>query len=274
MNVFKVEFRKIFKGLMVWAISLCLILTMYLAFFPSMADAGFDELASAKMEMFPEAFKKAFGLEDMPNFAIYNEYVAYIMQFVMLGVCAYALILGFRALSSEEQEKTIEFQMANPISRAKLVFIKMLVGFLALTIIMITLLITGLIGGELFANTEYMNTTLTVFKMSMIPAYVYMFIGFMLSALLKKNMSSTGTALGIFFGTYLIGIMAGVVEKIEYLKYVSPANYVMATEVLKSNLVDITKKTFDMTGVYIGMALIVISIITTFLVYNKKDMEI
>lgn len=274
MNVFKVEFRKISKGLIIWTASICAILFMYLMFFPSMKDAGFDELLSSKMDMLPDVLKEHLGLDKTPNFAIYIEYLSYILMDVMIGVSIYGLILGVKALASEEQDKTVEFQMANPISRAQLVTYKMMVGFVAITILMISILLTCLIGGAIYSDKDYTMEIITMIKMSIIPAYIYLFIGFMLSTILKKNMATPGVALGIFFGTYVLGIMAGVIDKIKWMKYLSPANYVLPTDVMKSNLVNKTGGDFSMKGIYIGAVLIVVSIITTYVVYNKKDMEI
>ncbi len=274
MNVFKVEFAKISKGLLTWTLSLAGIMFMYILFFPSMKDLGFDELMASKMSLLPDAVKEAFGLKNMPDFTVYVQYIAYILQYVIIGVSIYALILGAKALASEEQDKTIEFQMANPISRNKLITTKLIVGFIAVTILMIAILLTCLAGGAMYAKAEYIMSITTIVKMSIIPAYIYLFIGFMLSAVLKKTLATPGTALGIFFGTYIIGIMAGVIDKISWMKYLSPANYVMAADVLKSNLVDSSKAAFNMTGIYIGIVIIIVSSITTYVVYNKKDMDI
>lgn len=274
MNILKVEFQKISKGLITWTISLSAILAMYIMFFPSMKDAGFSELANAKINMMPEAIKTAFGLNNMPDLSVYTEYLAYILQYIILGVSVYALILGTKSLVSEEQDKTIEFQMANPISRKELVTYKMIAGFIAVTVLMISILAVSLIGGSLYAKTEYFMQTATIVKMSIIPAYVYLFVGFLFSSVLRKSIATPGTSLGIFFGTYIIGIMAGVIDKIKWLKYVSPSNYVISSDILKSNLVDPAKGNFNMTGIYIGIVLAIVSIIATYVVYNKKDMDI
>lgn len=274
MNILKVELRKISKGLTIWVIALSAILFMYIMFFPSMKNEGFDELVKVKMNMMPDAFKEAFGLENVPNFSIYTEYLSYVLQYIMIAVSIYALMLGTKALASEEQEKTIEFQMANPISRGELVTYKMLAGFIAVSVVMIALLLTSLLGGAIYSNTEYFMPVTTIVKMSIIPAYIFLFIGFALSVTLKKSMATPGTVLGIFFGTYLIGIMAEVVDKIKWMKYLSPSNYVLASDVLKSSLVDKSKGDFGMTGIYIGVILIGVSVIVTYWRYRKKDMDI
>lgn len=274
MNILKVEFQKISKGLITWTISLTAILAMYIMFFPSMKDAGFSDLANAKINMMPEAIKTAFGLNNMPDLSVYTEYLAYILQYIIIGVSLYALILGTKSLISEEQDKTIEFQMANPISRVELITYKMIAGLIAVTILMISILVVSLVGGALYSKTEYIMQTITLVKISIIPAYVYLFIGFVFSSVLKKSIATPGTALGIFFGTYIIGIMAGVIDKIKWLKYVSPSNYVISSDILKSNLVDEAKGNFNMTGIYIGIVLVIISVITTYIVYRKKDMDI
>lgn len=274
MNIFKVEFKKISKGLIIWTISLVAILAMYLMFFPSMKDAGFSELTSAKMNMFPDALKEAFRLETMPNFEVYIEYLSFVIQFIVIAVSVYAIVFGINSLSSEEQEKTIEFQMANPISRSKLITVKMIVGFTVVTVVMVALLVTSLIGGILYDKSEHLTEVITIITISAIAPYIYFSIGFMLSAIFKKTISTSGTALGIFFGTYIIGIMAGVIDKIKWMKYLSPLNYVVPVDVLNSNLVNKLKGDFNMIGIYIGLAVIIISVITTYIVYNKKDMEI
>ena len=93
MNLLKLELKKNLKGSIIWGIVLSGVLLLYLAFFPSMTDAGFSELLYSKLNMLPKGLLESLGLAEVPDFSIYG-----VLQlcFSIFSHCfaIYAMILG------------------------------------------------------------------------------------------------------------------------------------------------------------------------------------
>ena len=266
MKLFLFELKKSKKSIITWSIILIAILLLYISFYPSFSDSGFSELIEAKMDLLPDAFLKAFNLDVVPNFSILIEYFAYVFQFIMMALCIYATVTGISMLSKEESEGTIEYLYANPVTRREIVTSKILASISSLFIIMMSIFIFSLLFGAIFSGFGMFNDLVKLMGYSYYILLIYLSIGFVLSVIMKRVGTSSMVALGVFFGTYIIGVMSGIIEKLDFLKYVSPFNYAMPTDIIKNNVNNL--------GLIIGAGIIVISIVLTYKLYEKRDMII
>lgn len=271
MNVFRFETKRNIKACIIWSIVCGLILAFFLSIFPSMKDMGMQELVGAKLDALPSSMLKALGLEDMIDFSNILEYLAYSLQYIAMASYIYALILGVNSLLEEESTGTIEFLYSKNISRKEIVSFKILsraflLGLFILLLAVFTFLVTlafkpsdlsavGLLTGiiELFVGIGFISL-------------VFLFIGFFLSTILKPNHNFTAISIGVFFMTYVLGVAGKLREGLAFLKYFSPYDYAMATEVVKSGI--------ELKYILVGCAIIVMCSIGSFIIYEKKDMKI
>jgi ABC-2 type transport system permease protein len=93
-----------------------------------------------------------------------------------------------------------------------------------------------------------------------------MSIGFLTSVLVPHLRLAMPTAIGFFFTTYLLGTFSGMIDSLEFLKYLSPFHYAVPSELIKNG--------FDGVNILLAFVIIVISISTTYIVYRKKDFKI
>lgn len=271
MNLIKMEFKKNLKGTIIWGLILSALCFLYLAFFPSMKNAGFGELLNSKISMFPKGLLDSLGLNQMPDFSIFMEYYTYVFQFIGIGTLIYAMILGTKALSKEEGDKTIEFLYAKPVSRNKIIITKMISSFILLLVVVLMIIISSLICNISFGNGSDLVMLLKVNAMSLIPLLVYWVIGFVISAFLNSDNKSTVIALGFFFGTYLLGIISNTIDKLKFLKYLSPINYNPSADVYKY-FDGRVGSSLNMNAIILCVVIFIIGISITFIKYNKKDL--
>ena len=266
MNLYFHELKKLKRSTIIWGIVLLAIILLYMSFFPSMKDLGFDELIYEKMNLFPEAVLKALNLDNMPDFSNYLQYYAYVFQFIIMALYVYALVLGTSIISKEENEKTIEYLYANPISRKEIMTSKLLASFTTLALLMLSIFIFSYVLGIIFASSFVIIGLIKMMVFAFIVLIAYLSIGILLSVILKRMSQGPMIALGVFFGTYILGIISGIVEKLDFLKYVSPYNYAIPMSILRGDV--------DIIGMIISIFIIVICITLSYIVYNKKDMNI
>lgn len=268
MNVFKYEFRRLFKPAITWSIVCGVIISMFMLFFPSMKNSGMQDLVLAKMDALPEGFLEAFNLSDMVDFSKLSDYTAYVIQYIAMATGIYGAILGVSALVKEESEGTIEFLYSKPITRSKIVTAKLsasaLIFYMFIIILgVITMGISFMVKPE---DIEVINMLMDIkalyIGMSFL-GYIFMAIGFLISVFIKNVKQAVPIALAVFFTSYLIGIFGKLKDSLNFFLYFSPFDYVVPAKIIKNG--------FETKYLVLGLCIIIISIIGTYLVYNKKD---
>lgn len=271
MNIFRFEVKRLFKSCLIWSLVCGALVFMFMAFFPSMMDSGVSELVQTKLGGFPNGLMEAFGLDDMIDFRDIIQYLAYTIQYVGMAGAIYAAMLGVNALYDEEADGTIEFLYAQPISRREIVLWKMLSRlFIFYLFIMIVGFIT--MASCIVFNVNDVNTmdilmdVKSIFIGLFFSSTVFMALGFGLSTVLKRGTSSTALSIGMFFITYIFGILAKMRDSLKILTYLSPFDYAFPRELVRNG--------WNLGYVLAGFIIILFSIISTFIIYNRKDMKI
>lgn len=271
MNVFKFEFKRLFKGGMIWSITCAALIALFMFMFPSMKDMGMSELVGSKMEAMPESILKAFNISGMTDFSNISDFSAYVLQYIVMAGAVYAAILGVSSLSKEESEGTIEFLYAKPVTRSKIVTSKLCASaFIYFIFVMITgvaAMITSLMVMPDGVNTlDKLMDIKTIFIGMAFVGYIFMAIGFLISVFIKSSKQSPAVGIAVFFTTYLIGIFSKLKDSLNNLIFLSPFDY--------ANCSDIVKNGFETKYIITGICIIIVSIICTYVVYNRKDYNI
>ncbi|MGL5576052.1 MAG: ABC transporter permease subunit [Sarcina sp.] len=271
MNVIKFELKKNMKSILIWSVVTSGILALFMSMFPTMESMDMMDVVMAKMDALPPAMLEMFNISTTMDFSNIIDYFAYSFQYILMAICIYGAILGTSALSKEEDEGTIEFLYSKPITRTSIVLKKLIVSVISLFIL---IMIIGIVSfGFVFAFTagesnqiEILMKIKTILVGSFIVALIFMSVGFLISVLLKDNKSPIQIGLGMFFGTYVLGVVAKLNEDFEFLKYLSPYDKYTPSEIVASG--------FDFTYLVISAVVIVISLAVTFVLYKKRDFRV
>jgi ABC-2 type transport system permease protein len=84
---------------------------------------------------------------------------------------------------------------------------------------------------------------------------------------MKRYKLSGSTAIAIILATYFMSIMAVMNEKLDFLKYFTPFKYFDARELFRTGRM-------DGTYLLISAAIIVVSVIAAYWIYNRRDLYI
>lgn len=248
-----------------------LLIILFMSMFPSMKDSGMQELVNTKMNAMPEAILDAFNLKDVPDFSKLNQYFAYVFQYIMMAGVIYAGMLGAKSLIKEESEGTIEFLYAKPVSRTKIVTMKLLsslaIFYLFVVIMSIVSILTCLIVKP--SDLEIINLFTDIkmlFSGFFLVGLAFMSIGFLVSVIISHLKLAMPISIGIFFVTYLLGVFSSMIDELEFLKYFSPFHYAVPSEIIKNG--------FDGINIVLALLISAVSIAATYFVYKKKDFRI
>lgn len=260
----KRELKINFKSFLIW--SLIIILTFVVAFsiYPSIIEnnASFDEL----LKNMPKEMLAIFNM-DVVNINTVTGWLATegYMMVTLLGGC-YAAILGSTIVLKEEDEKTIEFLYAKPITRKKILTNKILVGLFYLTMFNVVISLTTLIGCAA-SNDFYFMKWLLLSLCPLLLHYLFFFVTLLLSMFFSKTRKSMIISLGVVFISYVISALATMSEKISFLKYLSPFEYINSREIMLN-------ETIKPIYMLISIIIILISLIGAYRFYNKKEFNV
>ena len=223
MSIYGFETRRLLKGLLTWSAVVTLLLVLFMAFFPSMAESGLADLTKEKLDALPPALLEAFGLTVTTDFSDLLQYYAYIAQYILMAAAIYALILGTSALIKEESEGTIEFLYDRPVTRLEIATGKLVSIVTILWAFNLIIFVASVLLLHAFRDPgyEYLPLTLAMFSGMLAGQMLFLAIGFALSAMLP----ATATPLlwvWDYFCHLPVGAIAAINEKLRWLKYFSP----------------------------------------------------
>ncbi|NLY73344.1 MAG: ABC transporter permease subunit [Tissierellia bacterium] len=239
MKVFKFEFLRLQKKVLVWGLLSGIFVFIFMALFPSMEASGIQELVMEKFDAFPMEFMEAFGLDTAVNFNDLSHYTAYTIQYIIMAIAVFAIFLGFDSLVLEESQGTIEFLYAQPLSRKEIFWGKSLSHFLALVEVVFIVGVLTLFSAYIFkpvdlGSRQLLVDMLELFAGSLFVTSLYFSLGLVLGSLLHS--ASGGLAIGLFFLTYLLGVVARIKKELDFMRYLSFFDYALPMDVVRGGL--------------------------------------
>lgn len=259
MNIFKYETRKRLLTTLIWIVSLGFFIYVTFAFFESFQGSAFTDI----LDSFPEAFKKAFGLEqDLSNIL---GYFAFIGIYLFLAGAIFSSNLGLNAVSVEERDQTADFLISKPVKRNRIVTAKLLAGLSHLVIFNIAMGLICWAGMESFGGGQEYSAKAFLLIMGGLLIFQVLFyaVGFLISVLLKRMDSPLPFSLGLSIGLYVLYSFESVLKD-------TPVKYLVPYDYFNMNYI-IENEAFKTSGLAISLAVIVISIIAGYILYNRRD---
>ncbi|MEF9991048.1 MAG: ABC transporter permease subunit [Romboutsia sp.] len=271
MNIFKFEFKRLLKSCIIWSLVCGCLIILFMSLFPTMEDMGMQQIVNDKMDGMPVEILKAFNIDSTMDFTNIFNYMGYAIQYVAMASAVYGAILGVNSLIREESQGTIEFLYSKPVNRIKIVTLKLL-SVLSTFCIYIIILAIFTIGISYIVKPENISTmdliinVKLVFVGIMILGFIFMSVGMLISSIIKSDKGAIPISMGIFFVTYFLGIIGKLKESFKWLKYLSPFDYYTPSEILSDG--------FETKFVIIGLCIVMVSLIGTYILYNKRDMSV
>lgn len=261
MTLVKHELRQGKGSFLVWTASIGALLAVCVFLFPEM-KGQMDGLSETFASM--GSFTAAFGMDRLDFGTLIGYYAIECGNVLGLGGAFYAALCAVNSLCREEADKTAEFLLTHPVSRARILtekLIAVLIRITALNLIIYALSVgsMGLIGEEIpWKEVNLLHLAYYLLQLELAG------ICFGLSAFLRK--SGAGAGLGLAAMLYALNLIANIAEAAEFLKYVTPFGYCEGAEIVSS-------ASLDGAMLAIGMALGIVGVAAAYLQYLKKDIR-
>ena len=175
----------------------------------------------------PESFRVAFNLQIDQWNNVLGFYVTYFVYYVPIITGCYAIILGTKLLSKEEQHKTAEFLLSRPLSRTQIVSSKLITFVLHILGINLLAFFTGLFGSGIISDWEFnVKSLIILHTYGYLICLFFGILGFFITVVMKRAKAITGIGIGIVLGTYFFDVMIRVFGKVQFLLYLTPFKYI------------------------------------------------
>lgn len=263
--IFRREINRNLKGLIIWTLVISGIMILNLMMFPDVAkqQQSIDQL----LRQLPQSLIKAFGLDRLSMSDPLGYYATKGYLMIILFGSIYSVMLAGNMLSKEHNEKTIEFLLSKPITRSGIVTQKLLAIITNLLIFNLIVTASNYFGFKT-AGSEF---DIRVFILLSIAPFllhiIFASISFCLSSWMKKSRNIVSISLGLVFVLYFISIVSSISDRFNNLKYITPFQYVDATEI-------VINKSINTTYLFIIAGIVAICIWASYLIYRKRDISV
>lgn len=252
------------KSFIIWASIIIGILLMAFLVYPAMSSQ--TEQLDQLLKTFPEELLKAFSMDLISISSVSGWFATEGYMMVTLIGGSYVALLGGSISLKEESDKTIEYLYSKPISRNKIIFSKLLAGFIYVTALNILISLFTLISFKL-SNDLNIKLWLTMSLAPLFLHYLFFFLSFFISTFLKKTKAMTGISLGLVIGTYFIHVISLMSDKLKFINYINPHEYFSSRYL-------IINEHLNYRYLLLTIIIIIISLSLTFYRYNKKELTI
>lgn len=261
MTLTKHELRQGWVSFAIWTGSIGCLLMICLFLFPEMKgqmEGVTDVFASMG------AFTTAFGMDRLSFGTLTGFYGIECGNVMGLGGAFYACLCAVGMLSKEEKERTADFLLTHPVSRARIVTEKLAAVLVQITALNLLCFGISLISvaaiGEAIPWKELGLLHLAYYLMQLELAGIC----FGISAFARR--SSLGIGLGLAAVAYFLNIAANIADSAKFLKYITPFGYTDGADILSDGKL-------NMGMVLVGMALGLAGIALAYWQYTRKDVH-
>jgi ABC-2 type transport system permease protein len=264
MNIFLRELKANTRSLLVWSGIVVVFVSLGFVEFTAYAD---NPEIMAMLNALPPALLAAFNMEAF-NLTTVSGFFGLMYTYIALLLSLAAVLWGSDTISKEERDKTVEFSLSLPVTRARLVTAKTLAAIVNCIGLLVIAFVASLVNAARFEpDSAFFDFLLLSVLALFIMQMVFLSIGIFLGCAMKRYRQASSVAIALLLGTYFLSILAGLHKNLEFLKYVSPFKYFDPATLLHESKIDIT-------FVAISAGIIVVCLVGAYVTYAKRDMYI
>jgi ABC-2 type transport system permease protein len=252
------------RALAAWAVSLALLAGMYVAIWPSIRD---QPSMADFLDQMPKAFRAMFAASgaDMttPAGYIQIELMSFVGPILLL---LYTVTAGAAAVAGEEDRRTMDVLLANPVSRARVVLEK-LVAMVAGTLWLAAVLALAVIaeGGLVDMRLPVGNVCAAMLHLALL-ALVFGTLALAIGAGTGHPGLSRGVPAGLAVLAYVVNGLAPIVSWLEPLQPFSPFYQYIGHDPLRNGI--------DVTSVGVAVTTIAVLAGAAVVGFGRRDVRV
>ncbi len=268
MNMVLRELKASSRALIIWSVSMFLcVLTGTIKFTAYTTATGTGPSINELLKTMPTSIKALFGFASF-DMATMAGYLALLFIYVELVAAIHAALLGASIIAKEESDKTTEYLMVKPVSRAAIVTSKLVAALLNVVVINVVTLVSFLVVIPLYskgstASGEVLMLTLSMFVVQLI----FVSFGAVLAAGMRNPRASSSIASGTVLTAYFLARITDMSDKLRFLNVISPFKYFDLGRIVAGH-------GLNPGIVLLSMALVAVLCVLTYFSYQRRDLRV
>lgn len=254
------ELKRLFKSILLWAIIIGSFGVMCIVLYSGM-QSEISDMAESFASM--GAFSDAFGMSTL-SMATMTGYFATEMGTIHgLGIGLFAATLATTILSKEEDLHTGEFLFALPSSRNVIITSKVLAVVTGLTIFNMVTFVLYELGFAIAGDGVSFDLLVKFHALELLLGLEIAMFCLVISAINRTNKLGIGMGIALIF--YFFDITSRVIPDLSDYIGIGPYSYANASELFVNGKANTEYLLW-------GMALTILCLIVTYVIYNRKDL--
>lgn len=265
MNLYRQELRSYLKTMLFWILGIIFMVGAGIGKYEAFSSGGNMDIGQI-LDTMPKAFLAIFGLAGIP-IGSFGGFYGMIYAYVTVMGAVFSIMIGSGILAKEERDKTAEFLMVKPISRMKILLVKLAA---AMTLVVIFVAVTWGTSSAIINTVSPEDTIASELAFMMMALFIimmfYLSISFFMAAFLKDAKKSSQLSLTVMLTSYMLGVVMGIVDNTDFLRVLVPFQYFRVIELLELSL----------NPFYLGFTIVVsvVAIVASAYYYPKRDLMI
>lgn len=231
MNILRQEFRQGFKPFIFWVLGIAFLILGGMVKFLGLSGAESGSIVSM-FQKIPKPVLAVFGMAEV-NIETFGGFYAVLQYYALIAISSYAIHLGTGSVLRESIDKTYEFLFTRPRSKIHILSMKLLSGFIWLTLLCALNGIFSYLAPPLYHIENTLSDQMPLFFLA---HYLTSLWFFSLSAMLSTLITEAEQAIQLSYTVLLVSFMISVIfdidPKFEFLRRVTPFKYFRASELL------------------------------------------
>jgi ABC-2 type transport system permease protein len=263
-NLFTKEMRRNALGLMLWMTVIILLISVTMAVYPTFLEN--QSKIIAMMSLVPKGALQFKGISNFNDLlSVLGYYTANNVIYMMVLGSIFSIVLSSNILLKEEYDKTAEYLLTRPLTRAEIFFSKLAVIFLHVFLLNMVASLTGLICMELVKNGPFSIKAFLILSLyTLLLNILFGTIGLFLSTLVKRPKPITTFSIGLVLVLYFVFTLSKITDGAEKIGYLSPFKYVNMDAINPAYNLDLWHLLY-----FAGISVLLVGL--SYRLYTRKD---
>jgi ABC-2 type transport system permease protein len=263
-NIFLRELKANVRSLIIWGAIVGLFVLVGFSKFSAYAE---NPEMLAVLDGMPPALLAAFNMNAF-NLTTVEGFFGVMFSYFGLLLSIAAAMWGSDIISKEERDRTVEFALTLPVTRARVVTAKTLaalancVGLLLITWGVTLVAVARYEPGDGF----YRFLTLGMVALFLMEL-IFLALGVFLACAMRHYKRAGTVAVSVLLGTYFLSILSSLNENLTFLKWFTPFKYFDPGALLRESRI-------DPSFVLISLGVVAACLVAGYLSYQKRDLYI
>ena len=264
MNIFFRELRANRKALIIWCACMFVGVLSGMTKYTTYSSGG---ASSQALKELPESMRALLGMGTL-DVTTMSGFFAFLFLYVAIAAAIHAAILGSGIIAKEERDKTTEFLIIKPVSRAAVITSKLLAALVNIVVLNVVTLVSSIVMVAAYNKGKDITGEVVVFLLSMfLIQLIFLTLGALLAAILHKPKGAGSLAAAIVLLGYVVNEITNITDRLDALNVLSPFKYFSYGRIIAGN------------GLHPGVVALTILLVAaftgaTYFFYKKRDLNV